>query len=386
MIARGDVEWELARRLLAGTREAVRGLTMEEEAPYIRLDPHAGAYSLGPNEQFWGGFMLGRGWLLANLFDDQELTDALRDRARHVAALMDIPNVDTGFAGYYGLALGAEVTGDSVLREAATRGAASVAELFDPSVGVVLTLTRAPDARLADLAFAEVFCRRELLVDTAAILDLNWWAAGERREDVPMLVSHADRTIALGLVEPDGRGHHAIDFAADDAPRRLHTHQGIGADTRWSRATAWAAVGFATAYAATGDRRYAEVSLASVRYLVDAIGDGVVPLFDLDAPAGSPEDSCSTAIILAAAERLRDAGVDLPDEVESYLNRAYRELLERYVTPGGTLLHGCWGSIGDRLTESVMPYGNYFLAEALYRRLGGRDVWGIRNVTEEAHA
>jgi unsaturated chondroitin disaccharide hydrolase len=159
----------------------------------------------------------------------------------------------------------------------------------------------------------------------------------------------------------------------------LHTHQGVGADTPWTRGHAWAAVGYATAYGETGISDFRDASVNAATYLVTALGERVVGPYDLDLdPEGVPEDTCSTAIVLAAIERLRAAGVELPDVLASFGDRAVPELLDRYVTPGGTLLHGCWGAIGNGPVEAVLPYGNYYLAEAVYRRLRpDRDVWGL---------
>lgn len=370
---------ELARRLHRGTVDALAALDHRPEGEFIRLEPHNGGYRLGGAEQFWGGFMLGRGWLLADLHDDGDLVAALTARAPHLDRLMAIANVDTGFAGYYGLAVGYEITGNERLRDRALEGARNLAALFAADVGVVLTLLPGADAKLADLAFADVFCPRELLVDTAAVLDLLWWAARWEEGYRELLLSHYTRTLELGVVDPDGRTHHALDFAADGTANRLHTHQGAGADTPWTRGHAWAAVGYATAYAETGDPDFRAASVNAASFFVDALGDRVVGPYDLDVdPAGAPEDTCATAIVLAAIERLRAAGVELPDALASFGDRALPELLDRYVTPGGTLLHGCWGAIGNGPVEAVLPYGNYYLAEAVYRRLRPeRDVWGL---------
>jgi unsaturated chondroitin disaccharide hydrolase len=377
---------ELARRLHRGTVDALAALDHQPDGDIIRLEPHNGGYRLGTAEQFWGGFMLGRGWLLADLHSDGDLLSTLTSRAPHLDRLMGIANVDTGFAGYYGLAIGYEVTGDERLRERALEGAKNLSELFADDLGVFLTLVPGADAKLADLAFADVFCPRELLVDTAAVLDLLWWASRWEPAYLDQLLSHYDRTLELGVVEADGRSHHALDFTAEGAANRLHTHQGAGPDTPWTRGHAWAAVGYATAYAATGTAVYRDTAVNAASYLVTALGERAVGAYDLAVdPAHAPEDSCSTAIVLTAIERLRAAGVPLPDALATFGDRALPELLDRYLTPGGTLLHGCWGSIGNGPVEAVLPYGNYFLAEAVYRRLRPQnDRWGLPDHTATA--
>ena len=71
------------------------------------------------------------------------------------------------------------------------------------------------------------------------------------------------------------------------------------------------------------------------------------------------------------------------------------ELVENYLTQGGVLLHGTWGHEEkgfDKLApqglvrrsgrfpqEDVMPYGNYFLSECLFRELVND--WSILNLS-----
>ena len=372
-------EKELARRLYSGIDDAISGLSYSPSGTIINLDPHNGSYRLEKTTQFWGGFMLGRGWLLGDLYGEPKFIERLVSCTGALSELMDIRSVDTGFAGYFGLALGYELTADAEMRDRALTGAKRLAELFAPDARVFLTLHPEGEPRLSDSAITSVFCKRELLIDTAAVLDLLWWASRWVPEYRGLLVEHYKRTLDLGMVEESGRTHHALYFAPDGAAGRLHTHQGAGEDSRWTRAHGWAAIGFATAYGQTGLNEFREAAVRAASYFVKELGSRIVPPFDLDsASTNVPEDSCTTAIVLAAIERMRAFGIEVPSEVMSFSERALDGLLDHYLTPGGTLLHGCWGAIGDGPVDGVLPYGNYYLAEAVYRRISpDSHIWGL---------
>jgi unsaturated chondroitin disaccharide hydrolase len=72
----------------------------------------------------------------------------------------------------------------------------------------------------------------------------------------------------------------------------------------------------------------------------------------------------------------------MPDRAERY-QRVVRETLQAliadFLTVGGAVLHGTWGRmrhiepgkprLGRFPQEDVMPYGNYWIAECLYREM-----------------
>lgn len=65
-------------------------------------------------------------------------------------------------------------------------------------------------------------------------------------------------------------------------------------------------------------------------------------------------------------------------------------LVTNFLSAGGVLLHGSWGRmrhigpgkprLGRFPQEDVMPYGNYWIAECLYREMS--DDWSVLSLTE----
>jgi unsaturated chondroitin disaccharide hydrolase len=116
-----------------------------------------------------------------------------------------------------------------------------------------------------------------------------------------------------------------------------------------------------------------------------------VPRYDYHDPNRDtlPYDSCAACI--ATAQLLRLARW-LPDRAERYRHVARETLLAllaNFLSPGGVVLHGSWGRmrhaepgkprLGRFPQEDVMPYGNYWIAECLFREL--TDDWSVLSLT-----
>jgi unsaturated chondroitin disaccharide hydrolase len=116
-----------------------------------------------------------------------------------------------------------------------------------------------------------------------------------------------------------------------------------------------------------------------------------VPYYDFDDPEREllPRDSCAAALSVTALQSYAAAPGEVT-RVSQVIDGVLGELCRNYVSVGGLLLHSSIGRIvklygrtQDRAPpgfrkggvparfpqEDIMPYGNYFIAEALHRRL-----------------
>jgi len=63
----------------------------------------------------------------------------------------------------------------------------------------------------------------------------------------------------------------------------------------------------------------------------------------------------------------------LPKRAERYqqvIDGSVKQMLNRYLTPGGILMGGSWGSLSrSDPPEVVMSYGNYYIVELVHREL-----------------
>lgn len=369
---------EAKRRLRAGTWLALDALPFRREGQFLNLNFHNGSWWMGDID-FWGGFLVGRAWLLSDLCNDSALQERAAELSRSLWPLADVPNLDTGFAIYYGCCIGYALTGDETLKNVALRAAESVASLYDDDLGLVLTKPGGPvDPRL--IAFYKRFCASEVLVDTGAVLDLLWWASRYEPRYAKLASRHFRRCLDLGLVDVDGGAHHALDFDERGLPGSFHTHQGHTRTSRWTRGQAWAALSHVTAYQATGNPAFRDVAVRCIDWYLAKLKGRIVPRYDLEISDDeqAPEDSCTPTIVSVAILRLRACDGGVPGHFDRYVQLVNDEFVRNYLTPGGLLLHGSWGAKEGPARESVMPYGNYFLVESVYRQLkpDGRP-WGI---------
>ena len=168
----------------------------------------------------------------------------------------------------------------------------------------------------------------------------------------------------------------------------LKTRQGRDNNSTWTRGQAWGIHNFTNAFEALGDERYLAAALKLLRWYVAHIPADCVPYYDFDDPdiATIPRDSCSAALVSNAIMRLIRYRPQLHEEFQPLLEGTLDEILHNYLAVGGTLLHGSWGrvrgasGIGAFPQEDIMPYGNYWIAESLYRFL--KDDWQLFRTIE----
>lgn len=376
------------RRLL---RRALRHLSsgadavcddMASNAGVPRLDYMTGGYTFDDAYVWdswadfqWAGFLAGRLWLLNVLTRTQRYADAaMRICERIGPVLAKHPTVfsSTGIDLYYALVLGFRITGRAELKQWALAGGDNFANIFDRKAG----------------AFLQIAGADRIVIDTGLNLPSMLWASQREPERAALAYRHLDTVLEIGLVRADGSSCHAA--ALDPQTRAvtgLFSLQGWSNDSVWARGQAWAMLGYAHGYEASGKAAYLDAARRAADWYVDHAPAGWVPRYDYQDPEREnlPYDSCAACI--ATANLLRLARW-LPDRAERYRQVAQETLtalVSRFLSPGGVMLHGSWGRmrhvepgkprLGRFPQEDIMPYGNYWIAECLFRALS--DDWSI---------
>lgn len=313
----------------------------------------------------WVGFLMGRLWLAYDRSGDGFFAEHALRLARRIGpylASRPLPYADAGLDIYYGLCIGYELTGETALRDWALAGVRNLSASYKPDYRAIFQ--HAQDlVTYIDMPFAFQAC--------------YWAARFDRRLLEPVLACN-DTVLTSGLVREDGSTNHAVQFDPDTKhPDRLLTRQGKGDRSTWTRGQAWAIHNFTNAFEATGEQRFFDAACRTADWYLAHVPADHVPFYDFDDPDRDsiPRDSCSTAIVANALIRLIRLRPDLEARYWGAARAGLQELMANYLSPCGVLLHGSWGrvrktwGIGAFPQQDIMPYGNYWIAEALYRLL-----------------
>jgi unsaturated chondroitin disaccharide hydrolase len=328
----------------------------------------------------WVGFLAGRLWLLHLLTREQRYADTAMQLCEAIGpVLAKHPTVfsSTGIDMYYALVLGHRITGRPELKAWALAGGDNFANIFDRKAS----------------AFLQIAGADRIVIDTGLNLPSMLWASQWEPERAALAYRHLDTVLEVGLIRADGSSCHAA--ALDPETRAvtgLFSLQGFSNDTVWARGQGWAMLDFAHGYEASGKPAYLDAARRAADWYVEHVPPGWVPRYDFHDPGPDergrdslPYCSCTAAIATAQLMRLARW---LPDRAERYRHVAretLKALLANFLSPGGVLLHGSWGRmrhiepghprLGRFPQEDVMPYGNYWIAECLFRELN--DDWSV---------
>jgi unsaturated chondroitin disaccharide hydrolase len=383
-IRRAVVEW--MDRVATGARKIADALPPPQPGKFLTLDPVDGSYAVEPERGFGAGYLAGKLWLLWDHYRDDAFRRAATDVTRWCAPLASEVEVDVGFVSQYGPAMGYELTGEAWMRDQALAGCASLVRNWNPALGILMVWPpEGPKPAVVGRMTREIH-EWETYIDVASCGSVLWWARRFEPRYGALIRSHQERMIALGLIQPDGKVHHLLGFdPATGQPVKFHTAQGYRDDTHWTRAQGWGMNSSIFAYEATGEAQFLDAAIRACDYFLEHIvrGGDPVPLYDLADPRpGAPRDTCTTALACNAMVRVVQSRPELQSRYGPFVERALACLFAEHVTGDGVVVHGSWGNMWGDAAECVMPYGNIYLVETLYRLLHpGRDPWGIRPAT-----
>jgi len=320
-------------------------------------------------EEWTAGFWPGVLWYDYEYTQDLKIRHEAEKFTESLGFLANIPayDHDLGFLVFCSYGNGYRLTQNPEYKEVILAVADSLATLYNPVVGTILSWPREVEPRNWP---------HNTIMDNLINLEMLFWASknGGDKKLYDIAVNHADRSMEA-LFRPDYTSYHVAVF--DTITGKLIkgvTHQGYADNTMWARGQAWGIYGYTVCYRETGDPKYLDfVEKITDVYLRD-LPDDYVPYWDFSAPGipNAPRDASAAAIV---ASGLLEASTYFKGEKSDKYWNAAVNMLSSLSSPAyqsgdakpSFLMHstGHWPA-GSEIDASII-YADYYYIEALLR-------------------
>ncbi|MCM1311960.1 MAG: glycoside hydrolase family 88 protein [Bacteroides sp.] len=242
----------------------------------------------------------------------------------------------------------------------------SLATLFRPNVGTILSWPRNVD----------MYGGHNTIMDNMINLEMLFWAAknGGDKNLYDIAVSHAEKTMEYHFREDATSYHVAVyDTISGDFLYGC-THQGYADNSMWARGQAWAIYGYTVVYRETRDKRFLDFAQKVTDVYLSRLPEDYVPYWDFDDPAipDAPRDASAACVVASALLEL--SSYVEADKAEEYKTAAVRMLeslsSEAYQSRDSKpsfLLHSVGHKPAGSEIDASIIYADYYYIEALLR-------------------
>ncbi|GHT68565.1 glucuronyl hydrolase [Bacteroidia bacterium] len=275
---------------------------------------------------------------------------------------------DLGFQLFCSYGNAYRLTGNEKYRQIILNAADTLATLFNPKAGTILSWPRN----------INLYGGHNTIIDNMINLEMLYWASknGGNKNLYDVATKHAEITMKYHFREDGGCYHVAIYDTLDGHFIKGVTHQGYGDSTLWARGQAWAIYGYTMVYRETQDKRFLRFAeKVTDLYLSRLPENEFVPYWDFDAPniPNEPRDASAAAVTASALLELSQLE-DNREKAGEYKQAATNMLLElssgKYQSRESKpsfLLHstGHWPNKSE--VDVSINYADYYYFEALVR-------------------
>lgn len=312
---------------------------------------------------FWPGIL----WYDYEYTGDEKIKEEAEKFTASLKFLSESPafDHDLGFLVFCSYGNGYRLTHNPEYKQVILDTADSLATLFNPRVGTILSWPRN----------VEMFGGHNTIMDNLINLEMLFWAAknGGNPYLADIAISHADKTMKHQF-RPDYTSYHVAvyDTLTGDFIRGC-TYQGYADNSMWARGQAWGIYGYTTIYRETKDPRYLEFVQKVTDVYLRNLPEDYVPYWDFNDPAipEAPRDASAAAVVASA---LLELSTYLPIEKQMAYKDAALKMLnslssDKYrsgKSKPSFLLHstGHWPAKSE--IDASIIYADYYI-EALLR-------------------
>lgn len=320
-------------------------------------------------EEWCGGFWPGILWYNYEATGDSTIRKEAEKFTSSLEFLSKIPafDHDLGFLMFCSYGNGYRLTRDPHYRQVIIDTADSLATLYNPNVGTILSWPRN----------VKMLGGHNTIMDNMINLEMLFWAAknggGSNLYDIA--VKHAETTMKHHF-RPDFTCYHVAvyDSVSGDFIKGM-THQGYADNSLWARGQSWAIYGYTMVYRETRDPRFLDFAQKVTDVYLDRLPEDYVPYWDFDDPRipDAPRDASAAAVVASALLELQ--GYVVPEQSKKYLaaaekmlaslgSDAYRSGDRRPAFLDHSVGHHPAGSEID----AAIIYADYYYIEALLRK------------------
>ena len=321
-------------------------------------------------EEWCSGFWPGVLWMDYIASGDKLLLRPARGYTESLRGIAYRPvfDHDIGFLMMCSYGKGYEVTRNDDYRQVLLASADSLATLFNPVVGTLLSWPREVKPR---------HWPHNTIMDNMINLDLMFWAA--KHGGNPLLydlaVTHAMTTMRHHF-RSDGSCYHVAvyDTISGDFIKGV-THQGYADYSMWSRGQSWAIYGYTMVYRYTHKQVFLDFAQKVTDIYLKRLSetsDDMIPVWDMDAPDRNVKDASAACVVA-------DALLELQGYVKGEKQQRYREAAvkmlkqlagKRYRSGKRNvsfLLHSTGHHPAGSEIDASIIYADYYYLEALLR-------------------
>ena len=275
---------------------------------------------------------------------------------------------DLGFILYNSFGNGYRLTGDTMYKRVLLAAADSLATLFNPKIGTILSW---PGMRKT------MGWPHNTIIDNMMNLELLFWAAknGGDHRLYDVAVTHAETTMQNHF-RPDFSAYHVVVYDTITGKKiKAVTHQGYSDASMWARGQSWAIYGFTMVYRETKDPRFLDFAQKVADIYLRRLPKDRIPYWDFDDPAipNAPRDASAAAI---SASALLELSGYVTDSVKAgyYRSQAAAMLSALSAPPyrsdetnSAFLLHSTGNLPAHGEIDASIIYADYYYMEALLR-------------------
>ena len=320
-------------------------------------------------EEWCAGFWPGVLWYDYEYTQDKHILEEAEKFTASLEFLSHTPafDHDLGFLVFCSYGNGYRLTGNPAYKQVILDTADTLATLFNPTVGTILSWPREVKPRNWP---------HNTIMDNMINLEMLFWAAknGGNPYLYDVAVAHAEKTMKCHF-RPDYTSYHVAvyDTITGNLIKGV-THQGYADSTMWARGQAWAIYGYTVVYRETRDPKYLDFVQKVTDVYLERLPEDKIPYWDFDAPdiPNAPRDASAAAVVASALLELStylpdETGKRYKDEAVGMLASLSSDSYQSGKSKPSFLLHsvGHWPNHSE--IDASIIYADYYYIEALLR-------------------